>query len=139
MNRFWNKVEKTDSCWNWTACKNKNGYGMFNVNGKIWLAHRWIMHEQGHTIDKLEVCHTCDNPACVSPDHLFVGTHKQNMKDLKDKKRSRHLKDRKLTNTAVKDIRLSTESHSALSRKYGVDPATIKSVREYITYREISI
>jgi hypothetical protein len=139
MNRFWNKVDKTDTCWIWTASKTKDGYGMFNVNGKIWLAHRWIMHEQGHIVDKLEVCHSCDNPTCVNPDHLFVGTHQDNMKDLKDKKRSRHIKERKLTDIAVKDIRQSLESYSALGRKYNVDPATIKSVREHVTYREISI
>jgi hypothetical protein len=89
MERFWNKVDKTSSCWVWTGCK-REGYGRFRLNGKIRCAHRlsWEMHHKKEIPNGLCVCHTCDNPSCVNPDHLWLGTKKQNNKDKQSKGRS---------------------------------------------------
>jgi uncharacterized cupin superfamily protein len=75
--RFWSKVEKTDDCWNWIGAKYRKGYGMLRVDGKCVAAHRMMLgFPQG------QVLHHCDNPSCVNPDHLYVGTRSDNMNDM---------------------------------------------------------
>ena len=86
--RFWEKVEKTEYCWIWIARKNHHGYGEFTFNGKVWKSHRLSYFLSNGDFDKsLYVCHTCDNPSCVRPDHLFLASQKSNMIDMVDKKR----------------------------------------------------
>ena len=79
------KVEITDSCWLWTASHLPKGYGQFTPSGKgsRVYAHRWSWeYFNGQSIPPgLDVCHTCDVPACVRPDHLFVGSRSDNMQD----------------------------------------------------------
>ena len=89
VQRFWSKVIKSDSCWIWVACRDDRGYGRIAHKGKNKSAHRmsWEMHK-GDIADGLCVCHHCDNPICVNPDHLFLGTHTDNMQDMSIKKRS---------------------------------------------------
>lgn len=81
--RFESKINKTDSCWLWTAYKNNNGYGMFWLNGKLLLSHRISFTFYKEEIPEgLNICHTCDNPGCVNPKHLFLGSQKDNIKDM---------------------------------------------------------
>ena len=80
LNRFWNKVKKTNYCWTWIACKNICGYGLFNLNGKIIGAHRISYELVNGSIPKgLELDHLCKNPLCVNPDHLEAVTHRENL------------------------------------------------------------
>ena len=86
--RFWNKVEKTNTCWIWTGSKNNMGYPRININGRVELAHRVSYRIIKGTIPEgLRVLHKCDTPLCVNPNHLFLGTQKDNMTDMSKKQR----------------------------------------------------
>jgi len=91
--RFWGKVKKSSGCWEWEAGCHKHGlpYGKFYTNGKTMVAHR-VAYEltYGPVPDGLFVCHKCDNPRCVRPDHLFLGTPKDNTRDRDLKGRAAH-------------------------------------------------
>lgn len=93
-NRFWSKVNRTDTCWLWTAGKNNHGYGTFKLNDKPRKAHR-IAYELsvGPIPHGLNVLHHCDNPPCVNPNHLFIGTQEDNVRDMTFK--SRHYQQKK--------------------------------------------
>lgn len=88
--RFWRKVHKTDGCWEWTGSRDRKGYGKIAKGGAPTiplLAHRvsWAIHH-GDPGD-LCVLHRCDNPPCVRPDHLFLGTIADNNRDMTQKGR----------------------------------------------------
>lgn len=85
--------EPNSGCWLWIGYTMKNGYGQITYCQKSWLAHRLSFYGFNNIDPKeLYVCHKCDNPSCVNPDHLFLGTHKDNMKDMVSKKRQPNIK-----------------------------------------------
>ena len=87
--RFLSKINKTDSCWLWTASvRGNSGYGAFRINGKIKNAHRVAYNLFiGKIPVGLDTCHKCDNRLCVNPEHLFLGNRKDNMQDASRKGR----------------------------------------------------
>lgn len=88
IDRFYSKVNKTNGCWIWVGCLSSKGYGKFYLDGKQTGAHRasYFLHN-GEFDESKFVCHTCDNPSCVNPDHLFLGTNSDNMIDCSKKGR----------------------------------------------------
>lgn len=92
--RFWRRVDKSGPCWIWTGAQGHHGYGRIGIgghDGPTVLAHRvaWEL-SNGPVPEGLCVLHRCDNPPCVNPDHLFVGTQADNIRDCKEKGRMRN-------------------------------------------------
>lgn len=147
--RFWGKVEKSDGCWLWTGSRLSRGYGQIGRNGKVILATRasYEIH-YGEFEQTLCVLHRCDNPACVRPDHLFLGTHYDNMKDMMEKGRHRTApqpkgssnKKSKLTEIQVISIRKrfhDGERKSAISRDFNVSATLINMIVKRIIWNHI--
>lgn len=137
--RFWAKVDKNGpvpdhrpelgACWIWIGSKTSNGYGKISAYRRLDMSHRvsWRLHFEPIP-PGMNVLHSCDNPACLRPDHLFLGTTLDNVRDRIQKNRT--VKgSAKLTEEAVREIRdkyRSTKvSMAQLGKQYGVSPATI--------------
>ncbi len=91
--RFWSKVQicGPDDCWNWIGATKDNGYGTFGHLYENLYAHRFSWElKNGKIPNGMFVLHRCDNPACVNPSHLFLGTHTDNMRDKENKGRANH-------------------------------------------------
>lgn len=125
--RFWAKVDKRgpDDCWKWYASTNPDGYGRFMLKGIQEKAHRMAWRLAfGEIPPNLCVCHTCDNPGCVNPDHLFIGSHMDNMADMREKGRAVGHKGQDnpracLRGAEVTEIRKIWDYHMQVS-KYGL-------------------
>lgn len=124
----------TETCWIWTGGLVR-GYGAGTYQGRQGYAHRFAWEaEHGPIPAGMLVCHRCDNPPCVRPDHLFLGTNADNMADRNAKGRHSHGVSRpgaKLTDAAVLEIRarhLSGDNHPTLSASFGVSLTTISDI-----------
>lgn len=145
--RFWSKVDKEHSqtfyngtrCWEWIASKNRYGYGQLTNRQQHYEAHRVsFVFRNGSIPSGMHILHYCDNPACVNPDHLHLGTHQQNMADMvskgRTKKGERHWNS-KLTEDEVFQIRkrygrrgIGGEDSSSLSKEFQVSVSTIMNI-----------
>lgn len=129
-------VAKPGGCWLWTKGKGR-GYGRFKINGKLTLATRWsfeYFNQVKISNSKLFVCHSCDVRACVNPDHLFLGTTTDNIKNASKKgilsHGKKHWASKDLTNQ-IKEIMsswYSGESYQKIGNKYGVSWKTIERI-----------
>ena len=141
--RFWDKVNHGGlyDCWEWQRQRNRSGYGMFRNPslGRSILAHRFSWElANGPILDGLFVCHSCDNPPCVNPAHLFLGTALDNNRDMRRKGRERNGERAKgmahhaakLTDDQVLRIRALGNSvvKSRLAEHFGVNPNTISKI-----------
>jgi hypothetical protein len=126
--RFFAKVQKKEDggCNLWTGYRNADGYGKVTVNRVQHSAHRLIFEaEIGPIPNGMVVRHKCDNPSCVNPEHLEIGTHADNASDRAKRGRSAT----SIGSAAVIEIRQSTEAGIVMSRKFGVSPAAISLIR----------
>jgi HNH endonuclease len=127
--RFYEKIEKMPSgCWHWTGALHKFGYGMMSDWPKVKRAHR-VSYEIhcGPIPDGLLVRHKCDNKICVNPDHLELGTKRDNARDAVE--RGQFKPKRKLTDKQIREIRNSVGSTCEVARFYGVMPSTVSRIR----------
>ena len=134
---FYSKIDKTDSCWNWTGQKTKQGYGNFRYideNNDIWFAHRFAMFLEGRLTSDL-VLHSCHNPSCVNPDHLHMGTHAENMMDMSIQKT--HGTPRKISDSDVAYIRKSSKSLPILANMFNVSTTVVWKIKHRHTYKDL--
>ena len=160
IERFWKKVNKNGPvmradltpCWVWTACTDKHfGYGVITMKPYHLLAHRvsWFL-EHGVLLrgNKVQLMHRCDNPPCVNPDHLMIGTQKDNIHDCMDKGRfspgyvcGEKVGNHKLTANEVLEIREKydgvREGYAAIGKEYGVDQTNIGYILRRKTWKHI--
>lgn len=159
--RFWVRVDFSGECWEWTGCLNRGGYGVaVDLDGKPRLAHR-VAYVLGTGDDPgtLLVCHSCDNRKCVRPDHLFLGSHLVNNRDMMAKGRASNGRERyasihpdrvprgwrhgqaKLTEAKVRDIRRRyaalNVTQAALAAEYGVSRRTIGGIVRGTEWRHV--
>lgn len=139
--RFFSRFVKLENgCWQWRAHTDKNGYGVLPGDRQNTRAHRlsYEIHN-GQIPDGLIVCHHCDNPGCVNPDHLFVGTTKDNAQDAL-KKRRHYVGEKngrsKLTEENVKEILHSNLNGQQLADKFDVTRHTVNNVRRGKTWQK---
>lgn len=135
--RFDAKVKRAPSgCMEWTGARGSKGYGIMRYQGKQVRAHRLVMMLGGTELPPgMQVLHKCDNPPCVNPDHLFVGTHADNMRDASSKGlrrggRGERNAGAKLTRAQVLEIRQigDTVSRNECARRFGITPETVKDI-----------
>lgn len=136
--RFESHFTKGDDCWLWHGCRHSQGYGVMGVGGTIDKAHRIAYRLYvGPIPPGMCVCHTCDNPPCVNPAHLFLGTCADNQRDMIAKGRAVHpageqRPDAVLTADAVRQIRKLAGAPGVTQRKlaamFGVSPTIISLV-----------
>jgi hypothetical protein len=146
--RFWPKVNMTGDCWEWQGARDRAGYGRIQRGGRgegTMLASR-ASYEMAYgplPADAL-VCHRCDNPPCVRPTHLFIGSVSDNALDSVSKGRWHRLgvppASRKLTDDQVREIRRLAElrvPHSQIADRYGVHKTTVKAVINRRSYAHV--
>lgn len=152
---FWNKVDRSAgpaSCWSWTGARNQGGYGRGHWVGPTY-AHTTFAHRRAYELaigpipDGLDICHSCDNPPCCNPTHLWSGTARDNLRDAVAKGRltavfrtGDRATNHKLTWPAVRAIRAryaaGGESHRSLGREYGVSGVAIHLIVKGKTWPE---
>lgn len=151
VERFWPKVAKSPDggCWNWTAAKTAFGYGKIYDRGSIVGAHCFSFELANGPIPAgMWVLHRCDNPACVNPAHLFLGTSADNVRDMDAKGRRRGWSPRGESNPAAKlkayqvneirDALAAKTNRAELARRYSVSPHLITAIAQGKVWRSAS-
>lgn len=136
--RFWSKVQKSNDCWVWTGRKTKFGYGMASIKRRRIDTHRlsWEMHN-GLIPKGMCVLHKCDNPPCVRPDHLFLGTQKDNVNDMVQKERA-------TSSLCAKDVREIRALYAgggvtmkAIGAQFGIHKGTVRGIIKRLRWAHI--
>jgi len=146
--RFWDKVDikSPDECWPWRASTDKSGYGIFRYQGQMVHANRvvWELTTGSSPKERL-VCHTCDNPICVNPTHLFIGTHLDNSNDKINKGRDYHPEGEdhprsKLSQDDIRTIRALAKagmSQSKIGKQFGIDQTHAGNIINHKNWKHV--
>jgi hypothetical protein len=167
IEKFWSRVAKTNNendCWNWVGASNNIGYGRFHNGKKLVYPHRYSYElKYGDIPFGMLVCHSCDNPSCVNPNHLWIGSHKDNSQDMINKKRGRNGRRggkgnekyykfkiilqgeihplSKLTDKKVKEIKIrlkNGERNIDLAKEYKVSATLIWMIKKGISWKHVN-
>lgn len=143
--RFWSHVDKSseDGCWPWLLSLDKDGYGRFTVGRKKFQSHRYA-YFLTHGATNAFILHRCDNPRCVNPSHLFLGSHADNMRDRNAKRRhafgTRNGRS-KLQPADIIEIRLWRKlnaSFRSIASRFGVDESVIRDIASGKTWAHVT-
>ena len=138
-------VDADSGCWLWQGCGRADGYGAVRFGGKEYRTHRaaWILF-RGKITHGMSVCHKCDTPACVNPDHLFLGTAADNVRDMTKKGRNLRGEKHPLAKLTAKQVRrikaMLAEDRmymSEIAREFGVSPSTIRGIKDGRKWRHV--
>ena len=144
--RFWRKVTlaSRDQCWLWQGAKDLDGYGFIKRKDGVQLRAHRVSHELHHGPVPLGmfVCHTCDTPSCVNPDHLFLGTAKDNTDDMirkgrKPKPLGESNPMARLTSAQVLSIRSDTRQAKDVAAAYGIVASTVLHIKAFRAWRHL--
>jgi len=136
-------MEPNSGCWLWMGGLFKNGYGQFKIGLKVKYAHR-VSYEiyKGPIPEEMDVCHYCDIRSCANPDHVFLGTHKENIQDCSNK--GRHNKPKgsqhhqaKLQDKDIIKIREDPRSQNVISKEFGVCQAQISNIKNHKDWKHL--
>lgn len=155
--RFWSKVNKGDptACWEWNAYKDPNGYGRFKLSSGVILAHRFSFQiHNGTPPTDACVLHRCDNPKCVNPAHLMLGTQADNLRDMREKGRAASTEKTRhvgvahaMAKLSEDDVRLIRSSYVAgshehgqrqLAKRFGVNQVTVLRILQRKTWQHVA-
>lgn len=159
ITKFWSRIKKTDSCWPWIGGTNDRGYGVVCIGNDKVYAHRFsFVLNIGRIPEFICACHSCDNPPCCNPDHLFLGTHLDNMTDAETKGRFKHSEEHirkitvaiprgdhhscsKVTGEMVRDIRNRFSDRltplAYISREYGLSAMSVSDILRGKTWKHL--
>lgn len=146
---FWKYVtpQDSDSCWLWQSSTSSRGYGKFTYKGKTHAAHRFSYElHHGPLNEGQMACHTCDNPACCNPHHLFAGTPLDNVIDKMEKGRHRWAKGKesphaKLSEQDVRNIRNLREqglTQREIAERFGIGQAQVHRIVHYQRWAHVT-
>lgn len=145
--RFWSNVDRSGSCWNWKRCRTPQGYGKVRITGHGWeLAPRicWkIIH--GHIPNGLHILHKCDNPPCVNPEHLFLGTILDNARDRETKGRGNQAKGEKVYNAKLNTQQIASirqrvkngTPQKTITEEYKLAKSTVSAIIRRKTWKHV--
>ena len=139
-------VEPESNCWVWQGAKRNGGYGNIKHRGKSIATHRTIWeYYNGPIPDGIHVLHKCDNPPCCNPDHLFLGTHTDNVRDMDNKGRRRtvctygeqHYKT-SLTLKEAMAIKKDSRFQRLIAKDYRISESTVSHIKNGYTWKQLS-